>query len=167
EAGESGRLAETSGWRKQADRLVAPGFVERMLADRQKLDMGVTHIRDVGDELVAQFVIGVKPSAFTAPPRAEMNLVDRHRLSPRFALAALGHVLGVGPGEVVAVSNERGGHWPELAFKAERIGLERQQRSGRSEQLELVDRADGQFGDEDLPQAAVETRAHLARPSVP
>ena len=38
--------------------------------------------------------------------------------------------------------------------------------SGPSE-LELVDRADGQFGDEDLPQAAVEALAHLAAPSVP
>ena len=51
EAGESRRLAEAAGRRKQADRLVAPGFVERMLADRQKLDVGVAHVRDVGDEL--------------------------------------------------------------------------------------------------------------------
>ena len=30
------------------------------------------------------------------------------------------------------------------------------------EELELVDRPDSQFGDEDLPQAAVEAPAHLA-----
>src|SRR5277367_3111502 len=43
EAREGGRIAETAGRGKQADRLVAPGFIEWMLADRQKLDMGVAH----------------------------------------------------------------------------------------------------------------------------
>ena len=51
EAGESRRLAEAPGRREQADRLVAPGLVERMLADRQKLDVGVAQIGDVRDEL--------------------------------------------------------------------------------------------------------------------
>ena len=45
EAGERRRVAEAAGRREQADRLIAPGFVERMLADRQKLDMGVAHVR--------------------------------------------------------------------------------------------------------------------------
>ena len=44
EARESRGLAEAASRGEQADRLVAPGFVERMLADRQKLDMGVAHI---------------------------------------------------------------------------------------------------------------------------
>ena len=167
EARESGRLAEAAGRREQADRLVAPGFVERMLADRQQLDVGVAHPDSVGDELVGQFVVGEKPSAFAAPPRPEMDLVDRHRLAPRFALAALGHVFAVGPGEIVAVGDDGGGRRPKLGLEAERIGLERQQRPVRADKLELVDRADGQFGDEDLPQAAVEPLAHLAAPSVP
>ena len=34
EAGEPRWLAEAAGRREQADRLIAPGFIERMLADR-------------------------------------------------------------------------------------------------------------------------------------
>ena len=56
-----------------------------MLADWQKLDMGVAHLGDVRDELLGEFVVGEKPSALAAPPGAEMRLVDRHRLAPRFA----------------------------------------------------------------------------------
>ena len=127
EAREARRFAESAGRRKKTDRLVAPGLVERMLADRQKLEMGVTHPRGVRDQLVGEFVIGEKPSVLPAPPRPEMNLVDRHRLAARFALAAPGHIRGVGPGKIGAVGHHRGGRGPELGLEAERIGLERQQ----------------------------------------
>jgi hypothetical protein len=80
-----------------------------MLADWQKLDMGVADLGDVRDELLGEFVVGEKPSALAAPPGAEMRLVDRHRLAPRFAPAALSHVFGVGPGEVAAVGDDRSG----------------------------------------------------------
>ena len=45
ETGEAGGVAEPLGRREQADRLIAPGIVERMLADRQQLDMGEAHAR--------------------------------------------------------------------------------------------------------------------------
>ena len=151
EAREGGRIAEAPGRRKQADRLVAPGFVERMLADRQKLEMGVAHVGDVRDELIGQFVVGQKPSALAAPPGAEMGFVDRHRLPPRLALAALGHVFGVGPGEVGAVGDDRSGRGPKLSLEAERVRFERQQRPVRVQKLELVNRSDRQFRNEDLP----------------
>ena len=70
EARERRRIAKPAGRRKQAYRLVTPGFVERMLADRQKLDVRVAHSEDVRDELVGEFVVGEKPSALAAPPRA-------------------------------------------------------------------------------------------------
>ena len=126
EARERRRIAEAASRSEQADRLVAPGFVERMLADRQKLDVGVAHSGDVGDELLGEFVVGEKPSAFAAPPRAEMGLVDRHRLAARFPLAALGHVFGVGPGEVGAVGDNGGGQRSELGLEAEWICFQRQ-----------------------------------------
>lgn len=47
-----------------------------MLADWQKLDMGVAHLGDVRDELLGEFVVGEKPSALAAPPGAEMRFVD-------------------------------------------------------------------------------------------
>ena len=129
--------------------------------------MGVAHIGDVGDQLVGEFVVGQEPSALAQPPRAEMRLIDRHRLSPRLALAALGHVFGVGPGEVGAVSDDRSGRGPELPLEAKRVRFERQQSAVRIQELELINRSDCQFRDEDLPQAAVEAPAHLAAPAIP
>ena len=83
EAGEILRRAEAAGRREQADRLVAPGAVERMLADRQQLDMGEAHVLDVGDQLVGELVIGEEAVAVLAPPGAEMHLVDRDRRGAR------------------------------------------------------------------------------------
>ena len=96
-----------------------------------------------------------------------MHLVDRHRLPPRFALAALGHVFGVGPGEVGAVGDDGSGRRPKLGLEAERVRFQRQQRAVRVQKLELINRADRQFRNEDLPQAAVEAPAHLTAPAVP
>ena len=77
--------AEAAGRREEADRLVAPGAGEGMLADRQALDMGEAHVLDVGDELVGKLVIGEEAVAVRAAPRAEMHLVDRHRRGERLA----------------------------------------------------------------------------------
>ncbi len=151
EAGESGRLAEAARRSEEADRLVAPGLVERMLADRQQLDMGVAHVGDIRDELVGELVVGEERSVEMAPPRAEMDLVDRHRLAAGLALGALRHVLGVGPGEIGAVGDDRGGRGPEFGLEAERIGFERQKPAVRSGQFKLVDRSGRQVRDENLP----------------
>ena len=53
EAGEAGGLAEAAGRREQADRLVAPGCIERMLADRQQFEVGEAEAGGVGDQLSA------------------------------------------------------------------------------------------------------------------
>ena len=76
EAGEARGIAEAAGGREQPDRLVAPGGIERMLADRQQLEMGEAHIEGVGDEPVGEFVIGEEPARPVALPGAEMHLID-------------------------------------------------------------------------------------------
>ncbi len=58
EVAEIVRVAEALGRRKHADRLVAPGAVERMLGDRQQFDMGEAHLPDVFDQFVGEFAIG-------------------------------------------------------------------------------------------------------------
>ena len=50
--------AEAAGRREVADGLVAPGCVERMLADGQQLDVGVAHHLAVVGELAAQVLVG-------------------------------------------------------------------------------------------------------------
>ena len=50
ETGEGFGRAEAGAGRKQAERLVAPGAAERMLGDRQQLDMGEAQIDEIGNE---------------------------------------------------------------------------------------------------------------------
>ena len=146
EAGEPCRLAMTSCRREKAERLVAPGFVERMLADRQQLEVRVTQVRDIGDEFVGKLIIGEKPAVWTPFPRTEMDFVDRHRLAVRLALRAHRHVVGVVPGEVGAIGDNRSCRRPEFRLEAERIGLQRQQHAVRSGEFELVDRSRPMWG---------------------
>ena len=55
------RRSEATGGRIVADGLVTPGWIERMLADRQQLDVGVAHHLAVVRELVAQIDVGQEP----------------------------------------------------------------------------------------------------------
>ena len=167
ETGKPCGLAKSARRREEPDRLVAPGFVKRMLADRHKLDVGVSHVRRVGDQLIPQLVVAEKRSIGAPPPRAEVDLVDGHGLPAQFTVAAPGHIFGVCPGEVGAVGDHRRGRRPQLGFEAERIGLQRQQRAVGSRKLEFVDGSGLEVRDEDLPQPAVHALAHLAAASVP
>src|SRR5271154_7549475 len=73
------RRAEPTGGSKQPGRLIAPGAVERMFADGQELDMGEAEIAHIGRQLLGQLAIAQPFIVALAPPRAEMDLVDRHR----------------------------------------------------------------------------------------
>ncbi len=81
--GKIGGRAEPAGRRKQAGRLIAPGAVERMLGDGQKLDMGEAEVARIGRKLFGEVTVGQPFILALAPPRAEMNLVDRDRGSRR------------------------------------------------------------------------------------
>ena len=100
-----------------------------MLGDRQQFEMGEAEIDGVGDQLIGELVVGEKATVLAAPPRAEMDLVDRHRLAARLALPARFEIVCVGPGEIVGVGDDRGGRGPHLGREAERIGLQRLQRA--------------------------------------
>src|SRR5690606_32605334 len=73
EPGEAFGRAEPPGWREQADRLVAPGAGERVLADRQALDVREAEVTDIRNELVRDLV-PVDRAAVGAPaPGAEVD----------------------------------------------------------------------------------------------
>ena len=167
EAREGRRLAEAARRREQPDRLVAPGLVERVLVDRHQLEMGEAHVDGVGDEALRELVVGEPAVAVAALPRAQVDLVDRHRPAARVALRALGHPRGVVPLEAAGVADDRRGRRPELGGKADRVGLERQQLALRAQHLVLVDRPFADAGNEDLPDAGVDAAAHRVHPAVP
>ena len=64
-----------------ADRLIAPGSIERVFADRQHFDMREAHLFDVGDQGFRQLAIGQHPVVFIrrAAPGAQMHLVNAYR----------------------------------------------------------------------------------------
>src|SRR6516162_2452185 len=100
--------AVPAGRRKQRDWLVSPGSVEWVLRRRQNLDMGKAHILDVGDELASELAIRQVPSMFgeIAPPRAEMDFVDRDRRLAIITAPELGHPRAVVPDMPRRVGND-------------------------------------------------------------
>ena len=89
EGAEVARRAEARGRRIQADRLVAPGAVEGMLADRQQLDVGEAHVARIGHQRVGQLAVVEPFVAVLAPPRAQVHLVDADRRLARIGRGAL------------------------------------------------------------------------------
>src|SRR3546814_14952547 len=97
EAGEACRRAEPPRRREQADRLVAPGTGEWVLADRQALDVREAEVTDIWNELVRDLV-PIDRAAVGAPaPGDEVDLVDRDRGAGGLTVAAPGHPAGVAP----------------------------------------------------------------------
>ena len=57
EVHEIGGSSETACGGVVAERLVAPGAIKRMLHDREKFDVRIAELFDVGDELFGEFAI--------------------------------------------------------------------------------------------------------------
>ncbi len=71
------RLAVARGRREVPGRLIAPGAVEGVLADRQQLDVGEADRRDVVGERVRRRAIGEEAAVGVPAPRAEVHFVGR------------------------------------------------------------------------------------------
>ncbi len=108
--------------REVPGRLVAPRAVERVLGDRQQLDVGEPHVAHVLGELVRGLSIGQVARPVAAAPGTEMHLVDRDRRVERVRRAARGHPFAVFPA-VVERPGARRGVGRHLGVEGERIGL--------------------------------------------
>src|SRR6202022_4357453 len=87
------RRTVSAGRCKQRDRLISPGTVERVFGKRHGLDMSKAHVAHIRDKLVGELAIGEIPTVFgeIAPPRAEMDFVNRDRRLAVVAPPALCH----------------------------------------------------------------------------
>ena len=166
---EVGRVALAAGRREQADRLVAPGALERELADRQQLHVREAHLRDVGDQRGRELAPAQLAVALLrhAPPGADVDLVDAHRLGARVAGLALAQPRLVGEAVLDQAVHDRGRRRRPLAGEGERVGLERQDLARRAQKLELVERPRPHVGEEDLPHTALDALPHRVAPAVP
>ncbi len=158
-----------AGRREQADRLIAPGAVERILRDRQQLEVGEAHLLDVGDQPVGQLVVAEVAVALLRHPHpgADVALVDRDRRLAGIGAPARGHPLGIRPGMVAEPGDHGRGPGRMLGGKRERVGLERQELAVRALDLKLVDLAAPQPRQEQLPDAAFDALAHRMAAAVP
>src|SRR5262249_36529841 len=79
--GKVGRSAEATGGRKKSGRLIAPGSVERMFADRQEFDMREPHVARVSWQFLRQLAVAQPAAAMVRmpPPRSKMDFIDRYR----------------------------------------------------------------------------------------
>src|SRR5712691_11661618 len=65
-----------------------------MFADRQKFNMGETEIAGITRKLLGQIAIAQPLIVALAPPRAEMDFVDRHRRAQRVDTTGAGRGCG-------------------------------------------------------------------------
>ena len=138
-----------------------------MFGDRQQLDVTETGFLDVLHQLVRQFPI-VQEFAFRpAPPRADMDLVDGHRLMQPVGLLAPFQPVGIAPGIDVRLGDDGGGAGTQLELLAVGIGLQHDRAAIAVADLELVQIARAHVGDEQLPYAAAATHPHGVDSTVP
>ena len=168
EAGEVVRRAVAAGGREQADRLVAPGAVERVLVDRQQLEMGEAHVDGVGDQALGELVVGQEAVALAARPGAEMHLedADRRRRPPARRRGAASQAASLQVKSSIRRTTDAfcGRSSPPVPTGS---AFKRQQRAVGGAQLELVDRPLAEPGDEDLPDADPAAPPHRVAPAVP
>jgi hypothetical protein len=94
------RRPEAAGRREESEHLIAPRPGERMLHDRQQLDVREAHVLHVRNETLGKLAVGEESIAVLRhpSPRAEMDLVDRHRPpQPSVVLAPRRHPVVVQP----------------------------------------------------------------------
>ena len=159
-----------AGRREGADLLVAPRSVERVLADRQELHVGVAQVADVVPERLAELPVGEEPVALLgdAPPRAQVDLVDRDGRVERVPARALGRPGAVVPGVPVERGHDRGGaRLLDLELEGEGIRLQGEQRPVLPQDLELVAAPLAEPGNEELPDAGARMAPHRVPPAVP
>src|SRR5262249_4203853 len=158
------------GGRESANLLVTPRAVERVLAHWQELDVRVPQVADVVAEPLAKLSVREEPVPLLGdpPPRAEMDLVDRHGSVEGVPPAALGGPALIVPGVPVQRGNDRRRtRFLDLELEGERIRLEREQGPVLPQDLELVSAPLAEPRDEQLPDAGAGVTSHRVSSAIP
>jgi 1,4-alpha-glucan branching enzyme len=143
-----------------AGHLVAPRAAERMRHHRHQLDVREAEPRHVRRQGLGQAAV-VEAGA----PRAQVNLVDRHRAVDAVALPAGCHPLVVAP-HVPRLRDDRRGRRRHLGLAGQRIGAQGDPAVGAVDH-QLVAVADPRVGHEQLPDAGRAHGAHRVAALVP
>ena len=152
--------AEAARRRVVARHLIAPRSAERVLGERQELDVRVAHLGEIVDEGLRRVAV-----AEARAPRAEMQFVGRHRLVGGRAARSRGHPLVVAP-RVRRLGDDRRRRRRHLRPLGHRVGLQ-DPVAVRGEDLVLVHGARTEPRHEQLPHAGGAEAAHRVRGAVP
>ena len=125
------------------------------------------HFGHIVDQASRQLAI-VQEFAFDAAmPGAEVDLVDRHRQVLPIRPGAAPHPLSVLPRIRAARGNDRGGLRTQLEPPAVRVRLQKDLPGMGVADLELVERAGHELGDEEFPHPGSAARAHRVAAPIP
>ena len=117
------RAAITAGGGVIAGSLVTPGFVQRVLGNREQLNMRKAGFQHVGHQLIGQLPIGQPAPGTVMAPGARMHLIDRNRAPlPVEPVSALKPV-SVAPGVLPPLGHHCGIGRPVLKGLPIRIGF--------------------------------------------
>ena len=163
-SGKVDRSAEATSGRKKSGRLIAPGSVERMFADRQEFDMCEPHVARVSWQFLRQLAVAQPTAAMLrmSPPRPEMDFIDRYRRTQGIDAARC----RLRPLDRLAIDHDRSRPRSQLGSEGQWIGLQRQQVTVRPDNLVFIFVAGASFRHKNFPKA-VAAHAHGVAASIP
>ncbi len=118
-------------------------------------------------QLVRQFPVVHELAFRSAPPRAEMDFVDGHRLVQPVGAFAPIQPIPVTPGVSIGFGNEGGGAGTYFEMLAVGVGFQQDCAAVAVADFEFVQIARVQIGDEQFPHAAAAADPHGVNPAVP
>ncbi len=146
--------------------LVTPGFIQRVLHDRQQFDMRVAQLLDIGYQFFCHFQPGIETAVFMLTPGTGMQFVDGDRASLPVPVVAVFDPAVVFPVIVVGRGDQRCG----VRAHGHALGIGicfGDQMAIMAEQLILVAVAGMQAGNEQFPDAGMAAVAHGVAQAVP
>src|SRR5215831_4805802 len=140
--------------REVAGGLISPGPIEGVLHDREKLDVGEAHVEYVVSELGSELAVGQGALMLfgDAHPGADVNFIDGDGALEGVAFGAPLEPVRIGP-LVVELPDDRGGARWTLLEDPEGIGFVGAVTVVMGIDVELVEGALGDAGEEALPDA--------------
>ena len=160
---------EAAGRREKPEHLVAPGTRERVLHDRQQLEVRESQVFHVRDEPMRQLAIGEEAIAFLrhARPRAKMHFVARHRtIQPTTESRPGRHPVPVAPGVLGDIPDDGRGQGRHFERDPEGVAL-LQHCPLTGTDLELILHPIREVGNEQLPDAVGQEQTHRGHTAVP
>ncbi len=133
-----------------------------MLVDRKKFDVGKAEVARVARELVGELAIGQPFIIALSPPRAQVDLVDRHRRGEGVDIAGRRARMRY----LCLVEDDGCRARAHFGGKGQRIGFQGQMLALRADDVEFIVIADGGVGHEQFPIADA-AHAHRMPPWIP